>query len=292
MAKYSILIRFYHIVFLLAVLNFQTAFSQVIETTEPLIIDESKSTIRTRFMPPKGYFWTKEMPGSFSEYVVNFPLYPPNFPVRNFNGVPIAKQSNHVAILKIDVGAKDLQQCADAWIRLYAEYLWSQKRFEEIGFEFTSGQFFAWNDYKKGVRTKEINNRVSFYNTGKIDDSYENFRKYLNIIFRYAGTISLDRESVSVLQNSQIKTGDFLIKPGSPGHSVIVVGVAINNVGKKLYLLAESFMPAQDIHVLRNNVDSTISPWYELDVKAPKTVTAKYVFIPTSIKRFHALVPK
>jgi hypothetical protein len=276
--------------FIVTLFVFQNAFSQVIETTQPLVIDQTKSTIRTRFTPPKGYFWVKEVPESFSEYLVNFPLYPINFPVRDFNAVPILRQSNHVAILKIDVGEKDLQQCADAWIRLYAEYLWAQKRDNEIGFQFTSGQFFSWNDYKKGVRTKEVKTKVSFLKTGKIDDSYENFRQYLTVIFRYAGTISLNRESVSVLQNSQIKTGDFLIKPGSPGHSVIIVGVAQNKLGKKMYLLAESFMPAQDIHILKNNTNSAISPWYELDVKAPQTITAKYIFNPTSIKRFHALV--
>ena len=99
----------------------------------------------------------------------------------------------------------------------------------------------------------------------------------------------MHKESVSVLQNTQIKTGDFLIKPGSPGHSVIIVGVAINSSGKKLYLLAESFMPAQDIHILKNNADPKLSPWYEIDVNAPQTVTAKYIFKPTSVKRFPAL---
>lgn len=261
----------------------------MIETTEPLIIDESKSTIITRFTPPKGYFWEKNPTGSFSEFMVNFPLHPKNFPVRDFNEVPITRQYNHVAILKIDVGDKDLQQCADAWIRLYSEYLWAQKRFDEIGFEFTSGQFFSWNDYKKGLRTQEIKNRVRFIKTGKHDDSYENFRKYLNIIFRYAGTISLDRESFLLTQNSQIKAGDFLMKPGSPGHSVIIVGVAKNYAGKKLYLLAESFMPAQDIHILINREKPQLSPWYELDVNSPKTVTAKYIFKPTSIKRYKGI---
>ena len=261
----------------------------MIETTEPLIIDESKSTIITRFTPPKGYFWEKNPTGSFSEFMVNFPLHPKNFPVRDFNEVPITRQYNHVAILKIDVGDKDLQQCADAWIRLYSEYLWAQKRFDEIGFEFTSGQFFSWNDYKKGLRTQEIKNRVRFIKAGKYDDSYENFRKYLNIIFRYAGTISLDRESFLLTQNSQIKAGDFLMKPGSPGHSVIIVGVAKNYAGKKLYLLAESFMPAQDIHILVNREKPQLSPWYELDVNAPKTVTAKYIFKPTSIKRYKGI---
>ena len=273
----------------LLLFSFQGIFSQVIETTEPLIIDESKSTIITRFTPPKGYFWEKNPTGSFSEFMVNFPLHPKNFPVRDFNEVPITRQYNHVAILKIDVGDKDLQQCADAWIRLYSEYLWAQKRFDEIGFEFTSGQFFSWNDYKKGLRTQEIKNRVRFIKAGKYDDSYENFRKYLNIIFRYAGTISLDRESFLLTQNSQIKAGDFLMKPGSPGHSVIIVGVAKNYAGKKLYLLAESFMPAQDIHILVNREKPQLSPWYELDVNAPKTVTAKYIFKPTSIKRYKGI---
>ena len=270
-------------------LGFQNTFAQVTETTQPLIIDQSKSTILTRFTPPKGYLWVKETPGSFSEFVVNLPLYPPNFPVRDFNAVPIAKQTNHAGIIKIDVGEKDLQQCADAWIRLYAEYLWEQKRFDEIVFQFTSGQFFFWNDYKKGMRTKEIRTKVSFVKTEKEDDSYENFRDYLSVVFRYAGTISLAKESVPVLQNSQIKTGDFLIKAGSPGHSVILVGMAQNNAGKKIYLLGESFMPAQDIHILRNKLNLNLSPWYELDVNAPETVTAKYIFKPTLIKRFHAL---
>ena len=289
MVKYQLLIKFFHTTFLLAMFCFQSVSSQVTETTEPLNIDLKRSKIITRFTPPKGYFWVKEESGSFGEYLVNFPLHPPNFPIRDYRTVPVDRQNGHVAILKIDVGDKDLQQCADAWMRLYAEYLWSKKRFDDIGFQFTSGQFFSWNDYKIGIRTREIRKKVSFINTGKLDDSYTAFREYLNIIFRYAGTISLDRESVSVTRNSDIKTGDFIIKPGSPGHSVIIFGVARNAAGKRLYLLAESFMPAQDIHVLKNTSNPNISPWYELDVDATKTVTAKYIFTPTSIKRFHAI---
>ena len=273
----------------IALLCCQPAFSQVTETTVPLNIDYSKSKIITRFTPPKGFFWLKEQPVSFGEYLVNFPLHPPDFPVRDYRAVPVDNQNNHIALLKIDVGDKDLQQCADAWMRLYAEYLWSRKRFTEIGFEFTSGQYFGWNEYRKGIRTREVRKKVSFYESGITEESYTAFRDYLNIIFRYAGTISLDRESVAVTENSDIRTGDFIIRPGSPGHSVIIVGVAADSGGKRLYLLAESFMPAQDIHILKNPSNPKISPWYELDVNAPKTVTAKYVFRPTSIKRFHAI---
>ena len=289
MIKVQHLRKLYHITFLLGIMCVQPVFSQVTEMTEPLLVDLKKSKIITRFTPPQGYFWMKEQSGSFGEYLVNFPLHPPGFPVRDYRMVPVKTQDRHMALLKIDVGDKDLQQCADAWIRLYAEYLWSQKRFDEIGFEFTSGQFFAWKDYRNGIRTREVKKKVSFYDTGIVDDSYPAFRDYLNIIFLYAGTISLDREAVPVTQNSDIKTGDFIIKPGSPGHSVIIMGIARNNAGKRVYLLAESFMPAQDIHILKNTAHPELSPWYELDVNAPKTVTAKYTFSPTSIKRFRSL---
>lgn len=274
---------------LMLVFFFQNTYAQVIETTRVLNIDPAKSTIRTRFQPPKGFSWVTEQPGSFSEFLTNFPLHPPNLPVRDFTGLPVDQQNHHAALLKITVGEKDLQQCADAWIRLYAEYLWLNKKFDDIGFEFTDGQFFAWDDYKIGFRTKEVRKKVSFVKTKIADDSYEGFQKYLEVIFRYAGTISLNEESVPVTNNADIRSGDFLIKPGSPGHSVIIVGVARNQAGKKLYLLAESYMPAQDVHILINHKRPQISPWYELDINAPETVTAKYIFKPTSIKRFHAL---
>lgn len=262
--------------------------AQVEENTRLLNIDKSKATIRTRFQPPKKYKWVSEAPKSFGEYLNYFPLYPENFPVRDFRKIPIENQSYHAAILKIDVGNKDLQQCADAWIRLYSEYLYANKRFDEIGFHFTSGQFISWKDYENGMRTEEIKDRVKFIKTASFDDSYLNFRNYLNLVFNYAGTISLDKESELITKNEDIKTGDFIIKPGSPGHSVIIVGVAKNNFGKKLYLLAESYMPAQDIHILINPVNEKISPWYELDVNSKQTITAKYIFKPTAIKRFRS----
>ena len=47
--------------------------------------------------------------------------------------------------------------------------------------------------------------------------------------------------------------------------------------------------PAQDIHILVNHKNLQFSPWYELDVNAPETITAKYTFKPTVIKRFRRL---
>jgi hypothetical protein len=62
-----------------------------------------------------------------------------------------------------------------------------------------------------------------------------------------------------------IQAGDVLIRGGFPGHAVIVADVAVNKNGKKVYLLAQSYMPAQDIHLLKNPVNPNLSPWYFAD---------------------------
>lgn len=263
--------------------------AQVIETTREIEMSAENSTIKTRFKAPQGYRWETAPTESFEDFLINFPLKPATFPLRDYRNLPLAKQYHHAAILDIDVGEKDLQQCADAWMRLYGEYLWLHQRYDEIEFEFTSGQKMSWKDYKKGVRTTEDNDRVKFHKTAKYTDSYANFREYMDLVFRYAGTISLDRETVPVLKNSDIRVGDIIIKPGSPGHAVFIVGSARNSVGKRVFLLAESYMPAQDIHILQNPVNSRISPWYELDINAPKLMTAKYLFAPVPIKRFKSI---
>ena len=86
--------------------------------------------------------------------------------------------------------------------------------------------------------------------------------------------------------NKNLKSGDVLITAGSPGHVVFIAGVSKNAEGKKLYLLAEGFTPAQSIHVLKNPFDPKISPWYELDVNSEQTKTARYLFNPTDFRRF------
>lgn len=274
---------------LLFICNWCVLHAQVIESERELKINPNTLTIQTRFAAPKGYDWESFHEDTFQNYLVNFPLKPENFPIRNYKDVPISKQYHHEAILDIDVGNKDLQQCADAWIRLYSEYLWKEKRFDEIDFEFTSGQKLSWNQYKNGLRTTEVGDSVKFHQSSKYEDGYSNFRRYLDLVFQYAGTISLDRESEGINKNSEIQVGDIIIKPGSPGHAVFIVGSAKNKYGKRLFLLAESYMPAQDIHVIKNPNSSQIFPWYELDVRSSQLITAKYIFRPVSIKRFKGL---
>lgn len=252
-----------------------------------IAMNPSAETLMERIPAPEGYEWIMEESNSFGEFLQNAELKKAGSPILDFNQQPIGNQSEHIAVLDYDIGSKDLQQCADAVIRLRAEYLFQQKKFDDIYFHFTNGDVFSWNDYKSGIRPQLISSsKVSFKKVANKDDSYQSFRNYLDVIFTYAGTISLHNESVAVTDNKHIKTGDFLITPGSPGHVVMIVGRAKNNRGEIIYLLAQGYTPAQSIHIITNPYNGEINPWYRLNVSKSPTITARYTFEKTNIRTF------
>ncbi|MCQ9636130.1 DUF4846 domain-containing protein [Chryseobacterium sp. WG23] len=249
-------------------------------------INKDKNTTKERFPAPKDYEWQDEESGSFGYFIENFKLKPYGSQILKYDGTPISTQHLHEAVFDIDTGNKDLQQCADAVIRLRAEYLYADKKPDAIKFHFTSGDLLSWNDYKNGTRAFVNGNSVRFRKTAGFDDSYQNFRSYLDLIFNYAGTISLHQETKPITKNSDLKTGDILITPGSPGHVVFIAGVCKNKEGKRLFLLGEGFTPAQSVHLLSNPFNKNTSPWYDLNIDSPETKTARYIFKPTNFRSF------
>ena len=64
---------------------------------------------------------------------------------------------------------------------------------------------------------------------------------------------------------AELAAGDLFIKGGFPGHAVLVADVAENRAtGERRFLLVQSFMPAQEMHVLKNPANADGSPWYPL----------------------------
>jgi hypothetical protein len=180
-----------------------------------------------------------------------------------FNGERKANQFAQYAVMDISVGNKDLQQCADAVMRLRAEFLYAQKDFEKI---------FFYDNAKTVYRFSEPYSRT-------------HFNSYLNRVFGMCGSASLAKQLAIVTDLHEIRPGDVLIKGGFPGHASIVMDVAVNDAGKKIYLLAQSYMPAQDIHVLNNPSDKILSPWYEVDEKT-FIITPEYIFKRSELKRW------
>ena len=83
-------------------------------------------------------------------------------------------------------------------------------------------------------------------------------------VFADAGSASLQAELSKLSpNNAPLRPGDVLIQGGYPGHAVIVLDVAEGAGGKQWILLGQSYMPAQQFHVLKNPRNEALSPWYD-----------------------------
>jgi hypothetical protein len=233
---------------------------------------------------PKGFSRIPVEKNSYADWLRHLPLKQDKTSVHLYNGELKSNQEVHHAIIDIDAGgSEDLQQCADACMRLKAEYLYSTKQYDKIMFNFTSGHEASWNKWREGFRPKISGNNVTWVKTAQADSSYKNFKSYMKTVFRYAGTFSLDKQMTSV-QLKEMKPGDLFIKGGFPGHAVIIVDIAENKTtGKKIFMIAQSYMPAQDIHILKN-YESDFSPWYSAEF-GERLDTPEWTFYSHQLKR-------
>lgn len=245
-------------------------------------IEETGETLESRINVPQGYTRTKVKEDSLAAFLRKYPMKEAGSPVLLYDGTPKAIQSDHVAVFKLPIENYDLQQCADSIMRVYAEYYWSTGQYDKIGFHF-SGDFVAeYSKWREGYRISINGDNCSWKKSAAYDDSYDNFVKYMKIVFSYAGTFSMEGETRKT-SLSQIKAGDVFLKGGSPGHVVMVVDVCENAEGKKAFLLAQGYMPAQEFHVLKNDLHEE-NPWYfEEEVKYPFH-TPEYTFEEGSLK--------
>lgn len=253
----------------------------------PWYAGASTDTVVSRIPPPEGFVRSPAEPGSFAAWLRGLPVKPGRPRVRLFNGGFKSRQDVHHAVLSVDIGDQDLQQCADAAMRLRAEYLYSRAEYAAIAFNLTNGDRVPYSRWRSGERPRIWMGRRLYWEKGAHpDESYRSFREYLIFIFRYAGSHSLSKELRGVPRTEDAEPGDIFIRGGFPGHAVLVVDTASEaKSGRKVLLLAQSYMPAQDIHILNNLGDAAISPWY-LAESGLKLETPEWTFPAGSLKRF------
>ncbi|WP_346239252.1 DUF4846 domain-containing protein [Niabella insulamsoli] len=223
--------------------------------------------------PPANF--TIEQKSSFAHFLGNIPLKKDNT-VYLYDGRKKANQAAHYAVLDVSVGNKDLQQCADAIMRLRADWLFQRKQFDAIEFVTNSGVVLNFGKWLEGQRFRLEKNKLVAYRASSRPGLSKAFDLYLEFVFSYCGTASLG-SSLKAKRLAQITAGDVFLEPGSPGHAVIVMATATDSKGNKLYLLAQSYMPAQDIHILKNPSNRALSPWYRVD-ETSAIVTPEWTF--------------
>ncbi len=237
-----------------------------------------------RIPVPEGYERTIVNKGSFVDWLRHLPLKEGSPEVKLYNGNLKNNQTAQFAVLNIDTGNEDLQQCADATMRLKAEYHYSKNEFSKIHFNFTSGDNAAYSKWVEGYRPVLKGNKVSWVKSAQKGSSYKSFRAYLRQVFMYAGTSSLSKELLSI-PLKEIQPGDLFIHGGFPGHAVIIIDMATHKqTGEKIFMIAQSYMPAQDIHILKNPAKDN-TPWYSINFEGAME-TPEWTFERSESKRF------
>jgi len=249
-------------------------------------IDPLGMTVETRFRAPAGYERKAAAADSFAAYLRRLPLRAAGAQVRLYDGRIKPVRGVYAAVVDLPIGRRDLHQCADAIIRLRAEYLFARKRYDAIRFRFNSGFLAEYSRWRRGERIVVRGRDVRWERTGRPGDDSRDFWRFLETVFSYAGTASLARELEAGSAEAGPRIGDVFIQPGHPGHAVIVVDAAVERrSGRSVFLLAQSYMPAQEIQVLENPNDARLSPWYEASF-GDTLVTPEWIFKAGDLKRF------
>ena len=218
-------------------------------------IDPDGTTLQTRILTPEGYTRVPAEEGSFAEYLREYPLYPDGTALPVFDGR--TKESPYTAaVFDISVGDEGYQQCADSIIRLYSDYYYENEQYDKISFMFSNGDECSYDRWKNGKRMLVLGDYSCELPAALPDDSEQQYRNYLKLVMRYAGTLSLLDES-EVISPDELRTGDIIC---NKTHVVMVIDTAVNEKGEKCYLLGQSFIPAVCFHAV-NNIDVD-SPWF------------------------------
>lgn len=249
------------------------------ESTE---INPEGNTIQTRFSPPNGFNRTFYSDDSFESFLRNIKLKPDGSKVKYFDGT-VKENDVYAAVVDMEISNKDLQQCADAVMRLRGEYFFKRKEYTKISFTLTNGFKVDYSEWMKGNRVAVNGNKTEWQKIAEPSNTYSDFRQYMEFVFTYAGTLSLDK-SLRSKNIDDIAIGDVFIRGGSPGHAVLVVDLAENAAGDKVFLLAQSYMPAQETQVLKNPENAELSPWYNVRKSDTKVITPEWSFEVNQIK--------
>jgi hypothetical protein len=216
--------------------------------------------------PPGGFTRVNVAAGSFGEFLRTLPLQPEGSPVVDYRGLKLYSEGRHpniVAVADLDVGSRDLQHCADVIIRLHAEWRYGRGE-HDLNYRSVSGQQLSYRGYVAGDRAiVEGKNIVIRRASSPRKDDHVLLRGWLDDVFNWAGTASLERDAKKVAR-SDLQPGDFFVMSGSPfGHAVLILDAAKDDKGRTALLLGQSYMPAQSFQVLRPSNDSA---WFIVDV--------------------------
>ena len=177
--------------------------------------------------PPDGYARKNYPAGSYSDYLQNLPLKN-DMSIYQWDGKNVwGVLYNVYAVLdKPLLFRSDLEQCADFSMRLWADYHKSHGDLNKL-------YLFDYHGSKK-----------YFSNSGK------KYNAFLKWHMAYSNSYSIKKGASAVIGDI-LDPGDMFVQntDGGIGHVSIVVDVAVNQEGDRVYLIGYGFIPAQEFHI-------------------------------------------
>lgn len=252
------------------------------EPTTGVVLDvivPTEKTIATRFNPPAGYTRTSLAGGSFGDYLRNFAL-------REYLTKPLAYDTTSksqvandslpsVSVLELDlINKTNLQGASNSLIRLYAEYLYGQNRFNDISFNLLTTPTFRcdFKTWSEGGRLIQENNSITWciehgdHCTHKDVDTgtaYGVFKYYLQNVMLHSNISSLP-SNMKTVQLNDLTVGDVIFHADS-NVPEIIVDMAEDSSGNKICILARGGNPSSEIYIVRNESNADLNPWHEVN---------------------------
>lgn len=181
---------------------------------------------------------------SYTVFLRELPLKKRGSLVHLYTGEIARLQFLSAGVVDIPV-LSNSEQCADMAMRIRAEYLFREGRYDEISFT-------------------DVNGKRQVYKGGS---SREAFEKYLRHVYGVCNTASVYKET-KTREIKDVRPGDILVYPsrqkGRYGHAILVADVARNKSGKLAILCVEGNTPAREAHIVRNP-NLFRNPWFVLD---------------------------
>ena len=239
-------------------------------------------TLETRILTPDGFERVPVENGSFGEYLRNYPLLPDDIKLPVYDGTTF-NSTDVAAVFDISLEADGYQQCADSIIRLYSDYFYETNQFERINYMFSNGDECSYERWRKGKRMLTFLSFSCEIPAALPDKSEQQYRNYLKEVMRYAGTLSLQKES-EVISPDELRIGDIIC---NDTHVVMIADAAVNEKGEKCYLIGQSFIPSVCFHILTKTEGRDISPWFtEEQFKNDTFTVGSFTFEKNDIRRW------
>lgn len=233
-------------------------------------VDEGGTTLRTRYNPETDFSRQETEPGTFSNYLQNLPLLEIGAQVIAHDET-VREADDYEAVLDMPVLNQN-EQGAGAIVHLRAQYFYEKQEYDKIAFRLNDDFSFTFDKWRQGNKLTFVDNRAAWTTGGTEGEDEENFHDYLKTYFAYSGSKSLRTDLSEVDASDPIRIGDVFYTEGDAPRIIIVVDCATDASGNRHVMLMEGGKPAQPLRLLKNELDSKLSPWFVVDM-ANVTVT-------------------